>query len=98
VLYVEENRANLDLVSAIIDRLDGVRLQVATTGAAGLKRARLERPDIIFLDQHLPDTSGLDLLRQLRFDLATRRTPVVMISADAAAAAEVAGEAPVLAR
>jgi len=86
VLYIEDNHANGELVAAIVDGLDGVRLQLATTGAAGLKLARKERPDIVFLDQHLPDISGLEVLRRLRRDLATRQTPVVMISADPAAA------------
>jgi CheY-like chemotaxis protein len=44
--------------------------------------ARHERPDVVFLDQHLPDISGLEVLRRLRGDVATRRTPIVMISAD----------------
>jgi signal transduction histidine kinase/ActR/RegA family two-component response regulator len=86
VLYIEDNRANAELVAAIVDRLDGVRLQVAATGEEGLKLARSERPDIVFLDQHLPDISGLEVLRRLRLDPATARTPVVMISADVALA------------
>jgi signal transduction histidine kinase/ActR/RegA family two-component response regulator len=88
VLYIEDNRANVELVSVIVDRLDGVRLQAASTGEAALKLARGERPDIVFLDQHLPDMSGLEVLRRLRLDHATRRTPVVMISADVAPAVE----------
>jgi signal transduction histidine kinase/CheY-like chemotaxis protein len=88
VLYIEDNRANADLVSAIVDRLDGVRLQVAATGEAGLKLALSERPDIVFLDQELPDMTGPEVLRRLRHDLATRRTPVVMISAAAVHADE----------
>ncbi|HEY8680528.1 MAG TPA: ATP-binding protein [Candidatus Dormibacteraeota bacterium] len=88
VLYIEGNRANAELVSAIVDRLEGVRLQVAATGEDGLNLARSERPDIIFLDQHLPDISGLEVLGRLRLDPATRRTPVVMISADVALAVE----------
>jgi signal transduction histidine kinase/CheY-like chemotaxis protein len=88
VLYIEDDRANAELVAAIVDRLDGVRLQVASSGEAGLSLARKERPDIVFLDQHLPDLSGLEVLRRLRLDLATHATPVVMISADAGVAAD----------
>jgi len=88
VLYIEDNPANADLVSAIVNRLEGVRLQVATTGEAGLKLARNERPDIVFLDQHLPGISGLEVLRRLRLDPATQRTPVVMISAGVASSLE----------
>jgi signal transduction histidine kinase/CheY-like chemotaxis protein len=87
VLYIENNRVHADIVAAIVEALDGVRLQVAATGEAGLKLARSERPDIVFLDQHLPEMSGIEVLRQLRRDRQTRQTPVVMISADPPSAA-----------
>ena len=37
------------------------RVEVASTGAAGLERARAKRPDVILLDLRLPDQSGLDV-------------------------------------
>jgi len=84
VVYIEDNQANADLMSAIVDRLPGVRLRVAKTGAIGLELARTESPDIIFLDQHLPDFPGLEVLRRLRREPSTLTTPVVMLSADVA--------------
>jgi len=35
------------------------------------------------LDMHMPDMSGLDILRELRADPATAATPIVVVSADA---------------
>lgn len=37
----------------------------AQTGREGLKLLRSERPDLVFLDMELPDTTGLDILRQI---------------------------------
>src|SRR6516165_7100402 len=62
------------------------RVEVAHTGAKGLKRVAEVRPDVILLDLRLPDQSGLDVLRQLR--QIDARIPVVLVtvvrSADAA--------------
>jgi DNA-binding NtrC family response regulator len=62
------------------------RVEIADTGAEGLKRAVDVRPDVILLDLRLPDQSGLDVLKQLRHIDA--RIPVVLVtvvrSADAA--------------
>jgi two-component system catabolic regulation response regulator CreB len=38
--------------------------------------------DAILLDLHLPDGSGVDLLRELRAAAATRRLPVIVLTAE----------------
>lgn len=55
---------------------------LASDGADCLAQARLERPDAILLDLMLPDMTGIEVLRQLKADPATRRIPVVMISGE----------------
>lgn len=37
----------------------------AQTGKDGMKLLRAERPELVFLDMELPDTTGLDILRQI---------------------------------
>src|SRR6266446_3966085 len=54
------------------------RVEIAPTGAEGLKRAAEVRPDVILLDLRLPDQSGLDVLRQLR--QIDARIPVVLVT------------------
>jgi len=46
--------------------------------------ARQRSPDLVLLDLRLPDLPGLDVLSQLQSPDATRRIPVVVISANAA--------------
>ncbi len=43
-----------------------VDVVTAETGAEGLEQARQRRPDVVILDIHLPDCSGLEMLRRLR--------------------------------
>jgi DNA-binding NtrC family response regulator len=54
------------------------RVEVARTGAEGLKRVAASCPDVILLDLRLPDQSGLDVLTQLRGIDA--RVPVVFVT------------------
>jgi two-component system nitrogen regulation response regulator GlnG len=55
-----------------------VEVLTAETAAAALELARQRRPDVIVLDVHLPDQSGLETLRQLR--ALDARSPVVFIT------------------
>ncbi|HQU25762.1 MAG TPA: PAS domain S-box protein [Acidimicrobiales bacterium] len=84
VLYIEDNLANVRLIERAVALLPEVDFVAATTGEEGLAAARETLPDLIFLDLHLPDVDGDEVLRRLRADQATRAIPVVMMSAAAA--------------
>ncbi len=52
----------------------------AATAAEGAELAARRKPNVILLDLLLPDRSGLDLLRSLKDDAATRDIPVLVVS------------------
>src|SRR3954468_14419216 len=54
------------------------RVDVAGTGAEGLERVGAMPPDVILLDLHLPDQSGLDVYRQVR--RIDARIPVIFVT------------------
>jgi DNA-binding NtrC family response regulator len=54
------------------------RVEIAHTGAEGLKRVADTCPDVILLDLRLPDQSGLDVLTKLR--RIDARIPVVFVT------------------
>jgi CheY-like chemotaxis protein len=83
VLYVEDNSSNVRLMQRVLQRRPGVRLLHAPGGGEGLRSAREDRPDLIFLDMHLPDMSGEEVMMHLWQDAALRQIPVVVLSADA---------------
>jgi DNA-binding response OmpR family regulator len=58
---------------------EGFGVTSAVHGAAGLDRARLERPDLVVLDLLLPGVDGLTVLRELKHDRP--ELPVVVLSA-----------------
>ena len=56
----------------------GYEVITAATGAAALKAAAEQRPDVIVLDLGLPDMSGIEVLEGLRGWLSA---PVIVLSA-----------------
>ncbi|NDP38629.1 MAG: PAS domain S-box protein [Rhodoferax sp.] len=83
LLYVEDNRANMELVRQLIARRPDMRLLSATDGMQGITLARIHLPKVILMDINLPGISGLQALQILREDPATRHIPVLAISANA---------------
>jgi PAS domain S-box-containing protein len=86
ILYVEDNLANLALVRRILLRRPDIELVPSMRGELALQLARLQPPDLILLDLHLPGISGEEVLVGLRETPETRDVPVVVVSADAAGA------------
>jgi PAS domain S-box-containing protein len=85
VLYVEDNRANVELVEQLIARRPEMRLLSAEDGARGIALARLHHPAVILMDINLPGISGIQALTILRDDPQTAYIPVLAISANAMA-------------
>jgi PAS domain S-box-containing protein len=83
LLYIEDNDSNQRLMERAMSLRTGVTLITASHGKTGFDMARECNPDVIFLDLHLPDVTGREVLRLLRTDLTTCNIPVVIVSADA---------------
>ena len=83
LLYVEDNRANMELMGQLIARRPDLCMLTASDGLQGIALARSELPDTILMDINLPGISGLQALRILLEDPRTARIPVVALSANA---------------
>jgi PAS domain S-box-containing protein len=83
LLYVEDNVGNVRLMERLLLHRPNVRLLTSFEGSRGVELAKEFQPDLILLDVHLPDLSGIDVLDQLTRDDRTSSIPVIMLSADA---------------
>ncbi len=83
LLYVEDNRANMELVNQLIAMRPDMNLLGAEDGRRGIEMARLHLPELILMDINLPGISGIQALKLLRQDPATRHIPVMALSANA---------------
>jgi len=78
ILYIEDNLSNLRLVERILSRDGDIEIVSAMQGRLGPELAREHQPELILLDLHLPDTTGDEVLRQLRDDPSTASIPVAV--------------------
>ncbi len=83
VLCVEDNAASLELVRHVLSLRPQLRLITATDGRRGVALAREERPQLILMDNNMPELTGREAQAILRADPATRHIPVIALSADA---------------
>ncbi len=83
VLYAEDNQTSADLIRSLFAFRPDWCLLVAHSGREALAIAGREPVDLLLLDMHLGDMSGLDVARQLSDRPALRRPPFVALSADA---------------
>ena len=83
VLYAEDNPMNVHLVREVLAMRADCRLVVARSGHEALALARRETPDLLLLDMHLGDMTGVQVMRRLLHEGAIRGVPCVAVSADA---------------
>lgn len=79
VLLVDDDEDLLSIFSTALTR-DGFETISAITGQDGLNKASQEKPDLILLDQVLPDISGNDILKTLKLQDETKEIPVILLS------------------
>ena len=82
VLYIEDQPTNVALIEAMLSRHPGIAFRHAGTGTEGVRMALAERPDFVLLDMHLPDMSGLDVVRQLSTEINERGLRVTILTGD----------------
>lgn len=83
LLYIEDNESNVSLLEQILRRRPDWHLIHAGHGQLGLELAISSPPDLILLDQQMPDMPGIEVLRRLKAASATAHIPVIAVSADA---------------
>jgi two-component system cell cycle response regulator DivK len=82
ILYVEDNDDNVYMLKNRLLRA-GFTVIVASDGKQGIAMAVSEQPDLILMDLTLPDIDGEEVTRRIRADPATKRIPVIALTANA---------------
>src|SRR5436309_9757726 len=82
ILIIEDNAANMELATDLLEPLGYVILP-AETAEEGLQVATEELPDLILMDVALPGMDGLSATQRLKEDPRTQRIPIIALTAHA---------------
>ena len=80
ILVVEDNDKNRKLVRDVLT-FKGYEIIEAETGEEGVRLAQERHPSLILMDIRLPGIDGIEALRRLRAEQATRRIPIMAMTA-----------------
>ena len=76
---VEDHASVGGLIAALL-RLEGYRAVRAWESQEALRLARGRTPDLVLLDLNLAYPDGVELLKQVRNNETTRKTPIVVVA------------------
>ncbi len=79
VLLVEDHPFAADATASLL-RLEGLEVRTALTGREALEEAPKFRPQLILCDMRLGDMNGLEVIRSLRSNPATKSTHAVILT------------------
>lgn len=80
VLIVEDEPAQREILTYNLEA-EGIEVVTAADGDEGLLLVNEVTPDVVLLDWMLPNTSGIEVCRQLKIKSDTKNIPVIMLSA-----------------
>jgi len=78
-MIVDDDRTMVKLLKTLLE-LDKFEVSVVANGGEVLGRARQIQPDIFFMDYHLADIDGVEVVRELRATDQFAMTPIVVTS------------------
>ena len=84
ILIVEDNEMNRDMLSRRLIRR-GYEVIIATDGQQGVDLASTNAPDVVLMDMSLPVIDGWEATRRLKASEATKKIPVIALTAHAMA-------------
>lgn len=80
VLLVEDEKSIATLIKYNLEK-EGFKVFCSETGEDALKIIKEKIPDVVILDWMLPDTSGIDICRQIKKDKKLKNIPVLILTA-----------------
>jgi CheY-like chemotaxis protein len=82
ILLVEDHRDTREMYATFLE-FEGMSVEGVDRGADALRLIEAQPPDLVVTDLHLPDTSGLDLARQIKANPRSAQVAVVLLTGEA---------------
>jgi len=79
ILIIDDDQAITTVFETTLKK-EGFNVITAPDGQSGIEKAKAEKPDLILLDQILPDIKGNEVLKTLKADPATQNIIIALLS------------------
>lgn len=79
LLLIEDDKILLDMYQKLLSN-HGYEVHTAMDGEDGLKKALVDRPDLILLDIRMPKMDGMTMLKHLREDVWGKDAKVIILT------------------
>jgi CheY-like chemotaxis protein len=79
-LVIDDEAPLTMIVGRFLERA-GFKVETASSGADGLRKAVAESPDVIIVDVMMPEMDGYEVCRRLRADPRTARATILVLTA-----------------
>ncbi len=79
VLIIDDDKTAAELIQVILEA-EGYEVIKTMNGKEGVRLAGSEAPDLIILDLIMPDISGFNVAYQLKQQVSTRNTPIIILT------------------
>lgn len=80
VLLIDDEEAIVEVFKQALSQDPSIEVFTALTGNDGINQTKMNHPDVIFLDQVLPDMNGNQALEMLKADPETKSIPIAILS------------------
>lgn len=81
ILIIDDTPSCLQFLAALFTT-QGFRTRAAMTGELALMAIQARHPDLILMDVHMPDISGIDLCKRIKTDPELKDIPVIFVSGE----------------
>lgn len=85
VLVVDDYKSMVRIVRGMLNQLGFVNVDDAPDGAAAMALLKEKDYGLVLSDWNMQPVTGLELLKQVRAEERTKKTPFVMVTAEAKA-------------
>ena len=83
ILVVDDFSTMRRIVKNALKSLNYNNVEEAEDGASGLEKLRTDHFDLVVCDWNMPGMTGLDLLKNIRSHETMKKTPFLMVTAEA---------------
>lgn len=81
VLLIDDEENFCKLAKMNLEQTGKYKVFISFNGKDGIKKTKEIKPDVVLLDIMMPKMDGFEVLKTIKEDKETMRTPVIMLSA-----------------